>query len=103
MDEMYLEAQLADLAARVEALEARLADSDEPLSLREAGPVYRTGEARSELSLFEARLGALIKQFSQLIEDWHDVRDMLEAEADYRAGDAVSFEDFFAELEAEVE
>jgi len=103
MDEKYLEAQLADLTARVEALEARLADSDEPLSLREAGPTYRTGEDRSEISLFEARLGALIKQFSQLIEDWHDVRDMLEAEADYRAGDAVSFEDFFAELEAEVE
>jgi len=47
MDEKYLEAQLADLADRVEALEARLADSDEPFSLREAGPVYRV--ARKEI------------------------------------------------------
>jgi len=46
MDEKYLEAQLADLTARVEALEARLADSDEPLSLREAGPVYRVNSVR---------------------------------------------------------
>jgi len=44
MAERGIEEQLRELARRVEALEARLADSDEPLSLREAGPVYRVAK-----------------------------------------------------------
>jgi len=103
MPENHVEEQLAELTRRVEALEVRLAEIDALRALREAGPTYRVGEERNEISLFEARLRVLAKQFSELIEDWQDVRAMLEAEVDYRAGDAVSFDDFFSELEAEAE
>jgi predicted HTH domain antitoxin len=102
MSNKDVEDQLAELTRRAEALEARLAELETPRALKEAGPTYRTSEAGSEISLFEARLNALVKQFSEIIEDWQDVQAMLEAEADYRAGNTVSFEELVTEVNADV-
>jgi predicted nuclease with TOPRIM domain len=103
MPKKDIEDQLAELARRVEALEARLAELESTRALREAEPVYRIDEAEGDLSMFDERFKALLGQFFELATDWDDVRAMIEAEADYRAGDTMSFDDFFAELEAEVE
>ncbi len=103
MTEKSLEERLDALIRQVEALEARLAELESPRALREAGPVYQVEGTDEFASTFEDRLEALFLEFAQLVEDWRDVRAMQLAEEDYRAGDTLSFDDFFAELDAEAE
>lgn len=49
------------------------------------------------------KLETMVIQLSQMMEDLEDVKVMREAEAEYRAGDTMSFADLLIEAQTETE
>jgi hypothetical protein len=49
------------------------------------------------------QLESVVNRLTKLLEDLEDLKVMYEAEAEYRAGDAVSFADLMTEVQAETE
>ena len=65
------------------------------------GPVViLTAEEYQQLLDRLTRLENIVKQLTRLLEDLEDVKVMREAEAEYRAGDAIDFASLLAEVQA---